>query len=91
MVFLAIGVLMIGLHFAGIGPSAAWTWEISGDLWKFCLPFALAMAWWSFADKSGLNKRREIEKMDAKKAARRQENMISLGTDTRSSRKGGKR
>ena len=91
MLFVAIGVLLIGLHFAGIGPFAAWTWEITGDLWKFCLPFALAMAWWAWADKSGLNKRREIEKMDAKKAARRKENMVSLGTDTRSSRKGNKR
>ena len=91
MLFLAIGVLMIVLHFAGIWPSATWTWDFTGDLWKFCVPFALAVAWWSFADKSGMNKRREMQKMDDKKAARRHENMVSLGTDTRSSRKGAKR
>ena len=45
----------------------------------------------SLSDKSGLNKRREIERMDKKKADRRQENLASLGLDTRSRRKGAKR
>lgn len=91
MLFVIVGVLIIVTNLVGIGPFAGWNWEFTGDLWKFCVPFALAIAWWSFADKSGMNKRREMQKMDDKKAARRQENMVSLGTDTRSSRKGAKR
>ena len=91
MLFVGIGVLMIVLHFAGIAPFALWTWNLTGDLWKFCVPFVLAIGWWSFADKSGLNKRKEVEKMDAKKAARRKEHMVALGIDSPSGRKGSKR
>ena len=45
------------------------------------------MVWWVYSDLSGLNKRREMERMDAKKKARRQENLVSLGMDTRARRK----
>jgi small Trp-rich protein len=90
MLFVAIGVLLIILNVAGIGPFGAWNWEFFGDLWKFCLPFALAVIWWIWSDKSGLNKRREMERMEAKKAARRKENLVSLGIDTRARRRGQK-
>ena len=36
---------------------------------------------------SGLNKRREMERMDQKKRDRRKENLVSLGMDTRARRK----
>ena len=42
------------------------------------------MAWWIWSDKSGLNKRREIERMEKRKADRRKENLVSLGLDHRS-------
>lgn len=91
MLFVIVGLVVIGLNLAGIGPFANWTWEITGDLWKFCVPFGLAVLWWTWSDVSGLNKRREMEKMDAKKAARRSENLATLGLDTRARRKGSKR
>jgi small Trp-rich protein len=91
MLFVIIGVLIIAMNVVGIGPVAEWNWDITGDLWKFCVPFVFAAVWWIWSDVSGLNKRREIERMDKKKADRRQENLASLGLDTRSRRKGAKR
>ena len=90
MLFVIIGVLLILANLVGIGPTAAWNWEFTGDLWKFCVPFGFAAAWWVWSDVSGLNKRREIERMEKKKADRRKENLVSLGLNTRD-RKGAKR
>jgi small Trp-rich protein len=90
MLFVAIGILLILLNVAGVGPVGAWNWEITGDLWKFCVPFVLAALWWVWSDVSGLNKRREMERMDKKKKDRRAENLAKLGLDTRARRKGNK-
>jgi len=87
MFFVIVGVLVILLHLAGIGPMAEWNWNFFGDLWKFCLPFACAVVWWTWADISGYNKRREMEKMEAKKQARREANLEALGMDRRARRK----
>lgn len=87
MVFVVIGVFVILLHLAGIGPMADWNWNFTGDLWKFCLPFVFAAIWWFWADVSGYNKRREMEKMEAKKQARREANLEALGMDRRARRK----
>lgn len=83
MFFVIVGVLIIALNLAGIGPFADWTWEISGDLWKFCVPFLFAVLWWIWADKSGLNKRREMEKMEDRKDNRRRENLTKMGLNPR--------
>ena len=82
MFFVVVGVLIIAMNLAGVGWFATWDWHMTGDLWKFCLPFVLALLWWTWADKSGLNKRREIEKMEARKQARREENLVALGMAT---------
>ena len=88
MLFVGIGLLVIVLHFADIGPFGAWTWTLTGDLWKFCVPFALAAAWWAWSDFSGLNKRREMALMEKRKSDRRKENLVSLGMDPKARRKG---
>lgn len=82
-----VGVVLIVMNLAGIGPVAEWTWTISGDFWKFAAPFLLAAVWWAWADKSGLNKRREMERMESKKRDRRKENLAALGMDPRARRK----
>lgn len=87
MLFVIVGVLLVLLNLAGIGPPANWNWNFFGDLWKFVTPFLLALAWWAWADASGLNKRREMEKMDEKKQNRRKENLAALGLDHRARRK----
>ena len=90
MWFVLIGLAIIGMNLASIGPFANWNWEFTGDLWKFCVPFGFAVLWWIWSDKSGLNKRREIDRMDAKRQARREENLAALGFDPKSRRKGRK-
>jgi small Trp-rich protein len=91
MAFVIIGLIIIVLNLAGIGPTANWTWDFTGDLWKFTVPFILAALWWAWSDMSGLNKRREMEKMEARKQNRRKENLAALGFDDKSRRKGRKR
>lgn len=87
MLFVAIGVVLILLNIANIGPFGAWNWEVWGDLWKFVLPFLFAVAWWIYSDKSGLNKQREMDRMEKRKKDRRKDNLAALGMDTRSRRK----
>jgi small Trp-rich protein len=91
MLFVIIGALVILTNLAGVGPAADWNWQFFGDLWKFCVPFAFAIMWWVWADKSGLDKRREMEKMELRKQNRRKENLASLGLDTRARRKAAKK
>jgi small Trp-rich protein len=88
MWFVLLGLLLIVLNLLNIGFFGTWEWP--GDWWKMCWPFGLAMAWWYYADASGLTKRREIEKMEAKKHARRTKNLVSLGMDHKG-RRGKKR
>jgi small Trp-rich protein len=91
MFFVIVGVLIIGSNLANIGPFASWNWDFTGDLWKFCVPFGFAMLWWIWADKSGLDKRREIQKMEDKKANRRRENLVALNMDPKDGRRSSKR
>ena len=83
MLFVLIGIAVIVLNLAGVAPFAAWNWNFFGDLWKFCVPFGFAVAWWVWSDKSGLNKKREMARMEKRKADRRKENLVSLGMDNR--------
>ena len=87
MLFVLVGLVLIGLNLADVGPFGRWNWEFFGDLWKFCVPFLLAIVWWIYSDVSGLNKRREMQRMEDKKKARREQNLEALGMDTRARRK----
>ncbi len=83
MIFVIVGVLVILLHLGGFGPMADWNWKLTGDLWKFCFPFGCAAVWWAWADGTGYTKRKEIEKMEERKIARRDKNLVALGIDPR--------
>ena len=72
-----VGVLMLVLNFAGIGPVGRLVWW--GDAWIMLMPFGLAALWWFIADASGHTQRKAMAKMDAKKEARRLQSMESLG------------
>ena len=87
MLFVVIGVVLMLLNLAGVGVIGTWNWELFGDLWKFCVSFLLAAVWWVYTDKSGMDRRREINKMEKRKSDRRKENLASLGMDTRARRK----
>lgn len=73
MVFIVIGVVLLGLKLAEIGPVGAWSW------WLVLAPFGCAVAWWAWADASGYTKRRAMDRMAAKKDERRQRNLEALG------------
>jgi small Trp-rich protein len=77
MWFVAIGVAMLVMNMAGVGPIGAWTWK---EQWFWMLlPFGLALLWWAWADWSGWTKRKAMEKIDAKRDARRQKALDALG------------
>ncbi len=88
MWFVLLGVLLILLNLLNIGPFGVWEWP--GDWWKMCWPFGVAAAWWYYADTSGYNRQREIDRMEAKKQERRKKNLVSLGMDHKG-RRGKKR
>lgn len=75
MWFIIVGVLLIVLKFADIAPVAglAWWWVLS--------PFAMAAAWWAYADASGMTKRHEMDKLEDRKKERRRKAMDALGID----------
>jgi small Trp-rich protein len=63
----------------GIGPMANWNFQLFGDLWKFCVPFAFAAVWWAVADGTGWTKKSEMNKMEERKVKRRETQMEALG------------
>ncbi len=77
MWFVAAGVLMLVLNFAGIGAVGRLVWW--GDAWIILAPFGLAALWWFIADATGFTQRKAMEKMEAKKEARRVQSMEALG------------
>ncbi|MFT3856330.1 MAG: TIGR04438 family Trp-rich protein [Aquabacterium sp.] len=79
MWFVAIGVAMLVMNLAGIGPIGQWKWGWSGEALWILLPFGLAVVWWAWADWSGLTRRKAMERIDAKRDARRQKALDALG------------
>lgn len=87
MWFVIIGVVMLVLNLAGIGPLGSWTWTWDGKAWFILIPFGLAMAWWSWSDASGRTQRKAMERVDAKRVARRQKALDALGLQKRGRRR----
>jgi small Trp-rich protein len=74
---LIVGVILLTLKLLEYGPVAQWSW------WWILAPFAVAAVWWSYVDASGITKRREMDKIDAKRAERKKKNMDALGIKDR--------
>jgi small Trp-rich protein len=81
MYLVILGVVLLLMKVVDFGPVAAWSW------WIVLAPFAVAVAWWGWADSSGWTQRREMEKLDKKKADRRRDALQNLGMDERGRRK----
>ena len=77
MYFLLLGIVGLLLKYLEIGPVAALSW------WLVLIPFALAVAWWAWADSSGYTKRKEIQKMDKRKQDRIDKQRTAMGVGTR--------
>jgi small Trp-rich protein len=80
MVFVVIGVLLLVMKVAELGPVAGMSW------WLVLAPFGAAVVWWWWADATGWTKRREMDKMDAKRKQRRIDNLDNLGMDAKGRR-----
>ena len=80
MYLLGLGIVLVLLKYLEIGPPALWSW------WWVLSTFALAAAWWAWADASGYTKRRAMEKMDARKQARIDRQKDALGLRPRKPR-----
>jgi small Trp-rich protein len=73
MYLVGLGLTLLILKYMEIGPTAAWDW------WVVLSPFALAMAWWAWADATGYTKRKAMEVEDAKRQARIERNRDAMG------------
>ncbi len=76
MLFLLLGLLGIGLKYFEVGMVAGWSW------WIVLSPFALAVAWWAWADSSGYTKRKVVEREDRRKQARIDRQKANMGLPT---------
>lgn len=77
MYFVALGVVLLLMKSFEVASVGSWSW------WAVLWPFAAAVAWWTYSDKTGLTKRREMNKMEERKAARRRKHMVALGRNPR--------
>ncbi len=85
MLFVIVGVLIIAMNVVGIGPVADWNWDITGDLWKFCVPFLLALLWWIWSRQVRPRQAaRDGEDGGLRKENRRRENLERMGLNFRS-------
>lgn len=75
MWFVLLGVLLMSLKYAAIGPVATLSW------WWVLSPFLAALLWWAWADKYGWTQKKAMDRMDAKKEARRKRSLQDLGLD----------
>lgn len=73
MYLLLLGIAMLTMKALEVGPVAAWSW------WLVLAPFALAVVWWTWADQTGYTKRREMDKMDKRKADRIEKQREAMG------------
>lgn len=74
MYFVGLGLALMLMKYLELGPVAglSWIWVLS--------PFALAVAWWAWADASGYTKKRAMERENERKQARIDQNREAMGT-----------
>lgn len=80
MLFLGLGIILLALKYLEFGAVAAWSW------WVVLSPFALAVAWWSWADWSGYTKRKAIERENDRKQARIDRSREAMGVGVKRKR-----
>ncbi|RZL92253.1 MAG: TIGR04438 family Trp-rich protein [Variovorax sp.] len=87
MWFLILGLLGVALKFFEVGVVATLSW------WIVLIPFALAIAWWSWADASGYTKRKVVERENERRQDRidRQRSNLGLLTSRSNRRRRGGR
>jgi small Trp-rich protein len=79
MLLLGVGIILLLMKYLEIGVVAEWSW------WAVLSPFALAVAWWTWADWSGYTKRKAMQREDERKQARIDKQREQLGLGARKS------
>ena len=74
MYLVVVGAILLLMKTLDVGLVDQLPW------WGALLPLAMAVLWWTWADASGLTKRREMDKMELRKKERRAQQMENLGT-----------
>ena len=73
MYLLLVGIVMMAMKTLEYAPVSAWSW------WVVLAPFALAVVWWTWADLTGYTKKKEMDKMDKRKAERIEKQREAMG------------
>jgi small Trp-rich protein len=81
MPFVAIGTVLLLLKMFDVEPVVGWSW-----IWILA-PFGAAVAWWVYADSSGLTQKRAMRRMEERKQARRERDLEALGLNIDSDRR----
>jgi small Trp-rich protein len=69
--FTGLGLMLLKYFEIGFVADLSWWWVLS--------PFAMALAWWAWADTTGYTKRKAMERMDQKKQDRIDRQREALG------------
>ena len=77
MYLLGLGLLLLLLKYIEWGFVAAWSW------WLVMAPFALAVAWWAWADSTGYTKRKAMAREDKRRDERRERTKAALDANYR--------
>ena len=80
MYFLGLGIVLLAMKYFEVGLVANLSW------WLALAPFALAVAWWAWADASGYTKRKAMEREAQRKQDRIDRNKTAIGTLPRKKR-----
>ena len=80
MLLLGMGIILLALKYLEMGPVAEWSW------WVVLAPFALAVAWWTWADWSGYTKKKAMQRENDRKQARIDKTRESLGINIKKRR-----
>ena len=73
MYLLLVGIAMMAMKILEYAPVSEWSW------WVVLAPFALAVVWWTWADLTGYTKKKEMDKMDKRKAERIEKQREAMG------------
>ena len=74
MWMLLIALVLTLLKYLEVGPLAELSW------WWLLVPYGLTAAWWSYADASGLTRRRAVDQEEARRLKRIDRQKQALGT-----------
>ena len=73
MIFVGLGLILIGLKVFEYGFVAAWSWPL------VLSPFGVALAWWWYADKAGLTAAKTMAREEQRRLDRIERNRANMG------------